>query len=287
MNLTAIIPPGQTEAVVNGLHQWDYGRGLEIRCSTLPATVEVHFGTAGSKETIVHVAASANGVATVSIPNSLLEQSSPIYAWVYLAEDTLGKTLLTVTLPIQARPRPAVAPAAIPAAIGDRYTEAVTAMNAAVESVRTGDVTVARATNADYATNANEANFATGAEYDKNGNKIHETYVTFQDAENYVTSEDARNYVTFQNEFTQYGASTVLTAGSYQFKVLITTLYFNVIIEADDGSENAVMLGTPGDGWDYMLSVRGGKPSIWAEKRGADTQGSPASVQAIYYRKIH
>ena len=128
MSLRAMIPPGQTGVVVNGLHQWDYGRSLEITHPDLPAEMEIHFASTDSGEAIVHVVPSLNGVATVAIPNSLLEQSLPITAWVYRIGGTIGQTIFTVTMPIQPRPRPAAAPS-LPEEIGDKYTETLGAIN--------------------------------------------------------------------------------------------------------------------------------------------------------------
>lgn len=289
-SIRAVFTAGLDAIIVHGLHQWDYGRSLEISHPDLPTTVEVHFGTAVSKEAIVHVAAGVSGTATVAIPNSLLEQAHPVTAWVYLAEDTLGKTLLTVTLPIQARPRPATAPSVIPEEIGDRYTEALAAMNAAVASVREGDVTAARALTAANAAYANQA------ECDKNGNVIDATKTEFAERANEAATATsafndgngdniAEKYASFKGSFRVYGG-TNLANGTYQFKVSVGTYCLNTIIEADTNTENAGMLGTPGDGWDYMLTVAGGKPVITAEKRSSDVQTNPASGMTIYYRRI-
>lgn len=162
-SIRAVFTAGLDAIVVHGLHQWDYGRSLEISHPDLPAIVEVHFGTAVSKEASVRMAEGVSGTATAAIPDILLEQAHPITAWVYVAEGTLGKTLLTVTLPIQARPRPALAPSVIPEEISDKYTEAVAAMNEAVASVRAGDVIVSTAINATTAATATTAVTATKA----------------------------------------------------------------------------------------------------------------------------
>lgn len=177
-NIKATFTAGMTEATVHGLHQWDYGRSLEIAHPDLPAEMEVHFAGTSSKEAIVHVVAGINGVATVAIPNTLLEQAHPITAWVYRIGGTLGETILTVTMPIQARPRPAVAPS-VPEEISDKYTEALGAINTQVEALKGGNVMVASAANATHADRATEADTATTADKatgDKNGNDIATTY---------------------------------------------------------------------------------------------------------------
>lgn len=155
MNIKAIIPAGLTEITVNGLHQWDYGRKLEIHSSDLPALIEVHFACAGMTEAVVRSCSVKNGVATAAIPDRCLEQTTPITAWVYALDGSSGATTAKINLVIEPRTRPCPSQE-IPEDIADKYTEAVGAMNAAVEaftedmneavaSVAAGNVTVARA----------------------------------------------------------------------------------------------------------------------------------------------
>lgn len=131
MNLKAIFPTGITELTVNGLHQWDYGRKLEIHAADLPALVEIHFACPGMDEAIVRVGSAVGGVVTVSIPDRCLEQYAPITAWVYEVGETYGQTIKALTLNIMRRARPQVAETLTPE-ICDKYTEAVGAMNEAI-----------------------------------------------------------------------------------------------------------------------------------------------------------
>lgn len=144
MNLKAIIPSGMTEITVNGLHQWDYGRKLEIHSSGLPAVIEVHFACAGMKEAVVRSCSVTNGVAVAAIPDRCLEQTAPITAWVYEIDGTSGVTTVKMNLTVKPRTRPCPTKE-IPTNISDKYTEAVTAMNSVIASVAAGNVTVARA----------------------------------------------------------------------------------------------------------------------------------------------
>lgn len=311
MSIKAIFPAGVDALTVHGLHQWDYGQTLEISHPELPAMIEVHFAPVGGQDAIVRVVEGTAGVAEVHIPDVLLEQPRPVLAWVYIVGEASGTTMLTVTLPLQARARPA-AGGTIPEEISDKYTEAMAAMNEAVAAVRAGDVIVGRATNADYAliaqsalsatvaskatqadkatkadnadnadkakeadlaTAANTANFATGAEYDKNGNKIDTTYASLKDG---------------FTLFTEYAGSNrnTLPDGSYQFKVFVGSYNFYAIVEVDD-NRSAAMLGTQGDVYVYQLFVENGAPYVQAYKRTNTDQGSLAGDAVIYYRRIH
>jgi hypothetical protein len=179
MSIKAIFPAGVVALTVHGLHQWDYGQTLEITHPDLPAIIEVHFAAVGAQEAIVRVVSTAAGVAEVPVPDELLEQPRPVLAWVYLVGETSGTTMLTVTMPLQARARPTAA-GPVPAPVADQYTQAVAAVNAQVESLKQGDVTVAKALAADKATTADSATTATSATkatQDGKGSNIAETYV--------------------------------------------------------------------------------------------------------------
>ena len=158
MSIKAIIPSGQTELTVNGLHQWDYGQVLEIHSNDLPALIEVHFACSGMAEAVVRSCAVTSGVAKASIPDSCIEQTSPIIAWIYCVDKTSGYTAITIRLPVIARAKPAPGAASIPTSTSDKYTEAVAAMNAQVAALKAGTVVVGKATTADSATTAGCSN---------------------------------------------------------------------------------------------------------------------------------
>lgn len=160
MSIKATFPAGLTETTVNGLHQWDYGQQLEVECPDLPALVEVHFACAGMSEAVVRsCSVSATGVLTAAIPDRCLEQTTPIYAWVVVLGATSGTTVLKITMPIIKRTRPE-ARESVPEEVCDKYTESIAAINAQIESLKAGDVTVSnanRATSASFADVANKA----------------------------------------------------------------------------------------------------------------------------------
>lgn len=168
MALIANFPAGVTDITVHGLHQWDYGRTLDIKAPDLPAVVEVHFAHRGMTEAVVRVCSTPNGVASAAIPDICLEQTQPIKAWVYYVGDTSGRTVLTVTLPVIARTRPAPTES-IPTEIADRYTQLISEVGELVDSMATGDITIQHAVQADTATTANSANSAGTALADANG----------------------------------------------------------------------------------------------------------------------
>lgn len=157
--IKAIFPEGVTAMTVNGLTQWDYGQTLQIQASGLPALVEVHFACEGMNEAVVRSCSAASGTLTAAIPDICLEQNSPVMAWVYIVGESSGITTLTVTLPIIARTRPQPN-ATVPTETSDKYTEAIAAMNEAVNDFKNGEFKVAAAEQADKATSADSATVA-------------------------------------------------------------------------------------------------------------------------------
>ena len=132
MNLKAIFREGETSRTVHGLTQWDYGRKLEITHPDLPAVLEVHFAVVGTLEAIVRVVSGVEGTAVAAIPDELLRQARPILAWVYIVSETSGESMLTVTLPIRARIKPADEPS-VPEKVTDKYAETLEAINTHAE----------------------------------------------------------------------------------------------------------------------------------------------------------
>ena len=185
MILKAIIPPGQTEITVNGLHQWNYGCMLEIYSNELPeGLVEVHFACADMESAVVRSCSTYGGVVEAAIPDQCLEQTSPIVAWVYALGETTGTTIKTIRLPIIPRTRPQSG-SSIPETVSDKYTEAVAAMNQLVgqventvthakdevyaeiaKEIQNGTLIVGEASHAaraDHAYTANDADYAAEA----------------------------------------------------------------------------------------------------------------------------
>ena len=165
MHIRALIPPGIDEITVNGLHQWDYGRTLEIECAECGTEImEIHFACMGMIVAETRRCNFTNGIGTVTIPDKCLEQSTPITAWIYGLDTDKGRTIKTIRLPIIERTKP-IRAHDVPAELVDRYNELAVAAEEAVEALRAGEVKAARATHADEADWANTANHAENASH--------------------------------------------------------------------------------------------------------------------------
>lgn len=155
---------GETDKRVSGLYQWDYGQTLEIEAPYLPTIVEVHFACRDMTEAIVYVCSTNLNVASVAIPDTCLEHTGEITAWVYGIEGTSGRTLYRVVIPIIARARPSRTEF-IPPEVDDNYTQLISEVNEAVENITGGSVIAAQAIHATSADRATQADNASSAAY--------------------------------------------------------------------------------------------------------------------------
>lgn len=131
MNIQANIPAGETSITAHGLHQWDYGRKLDITSPALTGLgmIAVHFACAGMQEAVVRHCEVAVQSITAAIPDVCLQQASPIYAWVYVPTAAEGYTVLTVTLPVTPRTKPAGHATEPPADLNNKYIELINAVS--------------------------------------------------------------------------------------------------------------------------------------------------------------
>lgn len=104
--LEAIFISGVDEIKVSGLTQWDRGQVVQITCPDLPSAFQVHFAKRKRKKTIDVQAESADNVATVAIPDELLQEPFDLYAYLYFDEGLIGETVKTIRMPIKPRVKP-------------------------------------------------------------------------------------------------------------------------------------------------------------------------------------
>ena len=164
MSVRAKFTTGATSVTTKALHQWDYGQQLEIEAVDLPTIIEVHFACGGMTEAIVTSCSVADGLGVVTIPNSCLEQSSQITAWVYEISGNHGETTKTITIPIAQRIRPGRTDE-VPQEISDKYTQLIEQINDAVGALADGTVITKQAESANNAKYAASAGNASSAAY--------------------------------------------------------------------------------------------------------------------------
>lgn len=128
--VTAAFEPPSKTAKVYCLDQYDYGQVLRIQNLQLPAAVEIHFALQErGGDAITRIGTTRDGVTEVMIPDSMLENNGSandydIYAWIFLTDDSAGKTEYKITMRVKSRPRPEEP---------ELFREAVAAVNEAAD----------------------------------------------------------------------------------------------------------------------------------------------------------
>ena len=131
---------------IEALYQWDVGQVLSIYGLTLPTVSEVHFAHGTSGLAIVRTAeVGADGTITAAIPNSLLQKSQKINAYVCAYEGEEFRTIYKIEIPVIGRAKPSEYAGEDEAevysleALGVEVTTLAPGQDARVEKVLQGD----------------------------------------------------------------------------------------------------------------------------------------------------
>lgn len=92
---------------IDSLYQWDLNQVLEIYGLSLPTTPEIHFANPTMELAIVRNATMDEaGVIRVDVPNSLLQKSQKINAYVCIYEGESFRSICKLVIPVIGRARP-------------------------------------------------------------------------------------------------------------------------------------------------------------------------------------
>lgn len=99
------------KTIVPGLWQYDYGQKLRIQGLSLPPAVEIHFSLQDKGgEAVTRIGTTKDGVTDVVIPDSMLEKETSqdyvLYTFIYLTDETSGRTEYKISMTVKARPKP-------------------------------------------------------------------------------------------------------------------------------------------------------------------------------------
>lgn len=109
--ITAVFS-GSVYARATGLWQYDYGQILRIQGLSLQKAVKIDFSLSETgSESVSRVGITKDSITDVPIPDSMLENGDTtmdydIYAFVYIEDETSGKTTHRITMPVTSRPKP-------------------------------------------------------------------------------------------------------------------------------------------------------------------------------------
>ena len=88
-----------------GLVQWDYGQILKIEGVDAGENPEVHFSVR-HEDAVIVIGTVADGAIEANIPNEIIEKGEQITAYIYVANESSGKTIRSISIPVKRRPRP-------------------------------------------------------------------------------------------------------------------------------------------------------------------------------------
>lgn len=97
---------GYTTYTVDKVTQWDANRKLRITGLSLSVAPVIYFGNKKSITATGVNATRSGGVITCDVPNALLTESYPIYAYVQITENGETKTIETIKIPVTAAKEP-------------------------------------------------------------------------------------------------------------------------------------------------------------------------------------
>lgn len=277
MNLKATFLPGMTELTVHGLHQWDYGRKLEINTEGIQAAVvQVHFSCLGMQEAIVRTCDAVGDSLVVAIPDQFLEQTAPITAWVYELSETSGETTKTVTLTVTPRARPQMPPTVGPEGFTDMYTEAINAFNSAVES-GVEDINRSVGMMADGLIPAAEAKHAENADV----------------AKEVIFASGASPFEALPDASTQYLTNSGFYCITFQYPESDTKLVGQRFLYWERGSSVKELIGFPllttsgtTDGLTYLIIKADGGLELWRDYHGAEAYSRKIDTAIIRWTKL-
>ena len=129
LNVTKAAFGGLREVTTAPLWQYDYGQILKITGLDLPQAFEVHFSNSRkSGETITQIGTDSQ----VTIPDMYLTSGADVYCFIFLHDGTDdGETEYVIKIPVRERPEPSdIEPTPEQQ---DAITEAIAALNDAVE----------------------------------------------------------------------------------------------------------------------------------------------------------
>lgn len=133
--LEAYFPQNVAEIVLDSLTQWDKDVLLHVSGDDIPETFEIHIGYEGIYEAFRFPVQKVDGIATIKIPNILLQQTRKIKAWIYVSDAEGCRTTKTITIPLAFREKPADYSASIEPTQKDIVEEILENSRKALETV--------------------------------------------------------------------------------------------------------------------------------------------------------
>ena len=95
------------KVTTDALYQWDTNQTFQITGSGLTTAPPIHFGNKANEKAVIVQSKIVDGVIEAAIPNTLVAQPYPIYAFLVIIENGVSNTKQVFEIPIITRPEPA------------------------------------------------------------------------------------------------------------------------------------------------------------------------------------
>lgn len=95
------------KVTTDSLYQWDTNQIFQITGSNLTTAPQIHYGNKAHEEAVIVQSKIVNGVIESNIPNTLLAEPYPIYAFLVVIADGKSNTRQVFEIPVKTRPKPA------------------------------------------------------------------------------------------------------------------------------------------------------------------------------------
>ena len=95
------------KVTTDSLYQWDVNQTFEITGSNLTTAPPIHFGNKAHEDAVIVQSEIVDGVIRVPIPNTLVAEPFPIYAFLVIIDGDVANTKQVFEIPIVTRPKPA------------------------------------------------------------------------------------------------------------------------------------------------------------------------------------
>lgn len=99
----AVFDGSYTTVTATGAYIHDYGQELKIVGLDLPPAVEAHFSLERSGRSVLSVGTCENRVATIPIPDEMLEEAGSFFCYIFGRTDGAGRTQYEIKIPVTGR----------------------------------------------------------------------------------------------------------------------------------------------------------------------------------------
>lgn len=104
--MSDIVIKDESGNILDHFYQWDMNRVISFHAVGMPSSFNVHYANKCSKHALVVNPDTSGEYPTAQVPNLILQNSDPLYIYIYDIANQAYKTEFTVRLPVIPRAKP-------------------------------------------------------------------------------------------------------------------------------------------------------------------------------------